>query len=230
MKFIMSLIALAALSMVTSAFAQEEETPSPTPSEEEPASATVEENPAATATPAEEPDAQKKEEPAAQKKEEPAAQASPSAAKKEKTTAAPAKAASPAAAPASGKKMSTSAALKEMENNWAAAYAKHDAAPIDAMVANDFVGVNSKGKVQNKRSMLAEVRKDKDTYTLAKAEKLDVRTFSKDVAVVIGTAREKGTGKDGKAFDRTYRFTDTWMSRNGKWQCIASQVSILGSK
>jgi ketosteroid isomerase-like protein len=54
--------------------------------------------------------------------------------------------------------------------------------------------------------------------------------FGKDVAVVVGTAREKGTGKDGKTFDRTYRFTDTWMNRNGKWQCIASQVALVASK
>lgn len=126
--------------------------------------------------------------------------------------------------------MSTAGALKEMENNWAAAYAKHDTAAISAMVANDFVGVNSKGKVGNKRSLLAEVKADKDTYTQAKNEKLDVHMYGKDVAVVVGTAHEKGTGKDGQAFDRKYRFTDTFMNRDGKWQCVASQVALLPSK
>jgi Domain of unknown function (DUF4440) len=47
------------------------------------------------------------------------------------------------------------------------------------------------------------------------------------VAVVVGTYREKGTSKDGTAFDRTFRFTDTWMERNGKWQCIAGQAMIV---
>jgi ketosteroid isomerase-like protein len=221
MKFIMSLIALAALSVVTSVFAQEEETPSPTPADEEKASATVEEKP--SATPAEEPAAQKKETPASEK---------PAAATKKETTAgaAPQKAASPAAAPASGKKMSTASALREMENRWEEGISKHDVTAIEGMVANDFVGVSSKGKVRNKRSLLAEIKADKDTFTMAKNEKLDVRMFGKDVAVVVGTAREKGTGKDGQAFDRSYRFTDTWMNRNGKWQCIASQVAVVAGK
>jgi len=28
-------------------------------------------------------------------------------------------------------------------------------------------------------------------------------------------------------FDRVYRFTDTWMERNGKWECIAEQVALV---
>ena len=47
-----------------------------------------------------------------------------------------------------------------------------------------------------------------------------------NTAVVVGRAREKGTGKDGK-FDRVYLFTDTWMERNGQWQCIASESMEL---
>lgn len=216
MKFTMSLVAVAALSFVTSAFAQEEESPSPSPSPEEKASATVEDKPSPTATP---------EEP---KKAE--TTASPAAGKKETTAAtSPAKSASPAAA-TSGKKMSTEAALKDMENRWAAALGKHDTASIESMVADDFIGVSSKGKVQNRRGMLAEVKGGKDTYTSTKNEKLDVRMYGSNIAVVVGTYREKGTGKDGKAFDRSFRFTDTWVDRGGKWQCIASQVALVSQK
>jgi ketosteroid isomerase-like protein len=211
MKFIMSLLAVTALSFVTSAFAQEE-SPSPTPAENP--STTIEEKPSTTISP-EEPKSQKKEEPAAQKKETPPAPKKVAVA----TTA----------APASGKKMSPDAALRDMENRWEGAIGKHDAATVEAMVADDFVGVSSKpgAKVQNRRAMLADMKADKDTYTSTKNEKLDVRMFGSGVAVVVGTAREKGTGKDGKAFDRAYRFTDTWVDRNGKWQCVASQAALV---
>jgi ketosteroid isomerase-like protein len=212
MKFIMSLLAITALSFVTSAFAQEE-SPSATPAENP--STTIEEKPSTTI---EEPKAQKKEEPVAQKKEAPTAQ------KKE--------AVATTAAPASGKKMSPDAALRDMENKWEGAYAKHDFATVETMVADDFVGVSSKpgAKVQNRRAMLADMKADKDTYTSTKNEKLDVRMFGNGFAVVVGTAREKGTGKDGKTFDRAYRFTDTWVDRNGKWQCVASQASLVSGK
>ena len=126
--------------------------------------------------------------------------------------------------------MSGPASLKDNENRWSAAIGKHDTATIESMVAADFIGVNSKGKVQNRRAMLAEVKNDKDTYTSAKAEKLDVHMYGSSVAIVVGMANEKGTGKDGKAFDRTYRFTDTWIDRGGNWQCVASQVSLVGQR
>jgi Domain of unknown function (DUF4440) len=52
--------------------------------------------------------------------------------------------------------------LKDNESRWSAAIAKHDIATIESMVAADFIGVNSKGKVQNRRAMLAEAKNDKE--------------------------------------------------------------------
>ena len=210
MKLIMSLIGIAALSLVTSVLAQDEETA--TPASAETPSMTIQETPAPTpeakaaTSSTKEPDAQKKEEPAT----------TPAAAK---TTPS-----------ARGKKTNVSTMLKDNETRWTAAIAKHDTATIESMVAADFIGVNSKGKVQNRRAMLAEVKSNKDTYTSTKAEKLDVHMYGAGVAVVVGTANEKGTGKDGKAFDRTYRFTDTWMDRGGNWQCIASQATLVAQR
>lgn len=212
MKLITSLVGVVALILVSPVLAQEE---SPSPAPEEQASTTVEESPAPTPSPTAETKATATiaTTPAAEKKE-------PAAAEKK---ASPIAAASPSAAPA-GKKMSVQAALKDKENRWEAAIAKHDIATVEAMVANDFIGVSSKAKVMNRRALLAEMKSDKDTYSSAKVEKLDVHAYGPAVAVVVGTAREKGSDKDGKAFDRTFRFTDTWMERNGQWQCVASQV------
>ena len=126
--------------------------------------------------------------------------------------------------------MSVSTMLKDNENRWSAAIAKHDTATIESMVAPDYIGVNAGGKVQNRRAMLADVKSGKDTYTSTKAEKLDVHMYGTGVAVVVGMANVKGTDKDGKAFDRTYRFTDTWMDRGGNWQCIASHGTLVGQR
>jgi ketosteroid isomerase-like protein len=225
MKSIIAFVAVAALTFIASAIAQEE---SPSPSTEEKASATVEETPAAATEAATAAPAREKSSAAAAEKA-----ASPMEVKKA-SAAAPAKAASPAAAHAAAtmpaKNMSVEETLKDMENRWAAAYLKHDSATVEPMVAADFAGVNPKGKVQSRRAMLAELKSTKETYTVEKNEKLDVHRYGNDVAVVIGTAREKGSGKDGKTFDRTYRFTDTWMNRGGKWQCIAGQISLLTQK
>ena len=208
MKSIISLVI--ALGFVSLATAQEE---SPSPSGEEKASATVEESPAATVAP------ESKATPAASttatKKESSTSSASSAAAEKHATTVTAAK---------PGKKMSVEAALKDNENRWESAYAAHDSSVAQSLVAVDFVGVYWDGKIQSKSSMMGEMKKDKDTYKSAENEKLAVHSYGPSVSVVVGTAREKGTGKDGKAFDRTFRFTDTWVERNGQWQCVASQV------
>jgi len=120
--------------------------------------------------------------------------------------------------------MSVEAALKDNENRWEAAYAAHDVSTIQSMMANDFVGVYWDGKVMGKSGVVAQAKKDKDTYKSAVNEKLAVRTYGPNIAVVVGTAHEKGTGKDGKAFDRVFRFTDTWVERGGQWQCVAGQL------
>jgi len=114
-----------------------------------------------------------------------------------------------------------------MENAWEAAVGKHDYTTVDGFIAADFTGVSSKNKFVGRSDVLSETKGDKDTYKTAKNEKLNVKMYGTNVAVVTGRAREVGTGKDGKAFDRTFLFTDTWMMRGGKWQCVASQISKI---
>jgi ketosteroid isomerase-like protein len=213
MKIIISFLATAFLAAMS--FAQEESASPPEstpPTTEEKASATVEETPASKPAEA--------ASPAAAKKAEAATAASPATAQKKETTASAAK---PAPAATSGKKMS----VRDMEEKWEASVPTHDLATVQGFVAADFVGVSSQGKFTDRASMLAEYKKDKDTYKSAKNEKLNVKNFGPNVTVVTGRAREKGTGKDGKAFDKTYLFTDTWMLRGGQWQCIASQVNKI---
>ena len=48
--------------------------------------------------------------------------------------------------------------------------------------------------------------------------------YGPNLATVSGTTTEKGKDKDGKQFTRSYVWVDTWMERNGKWQCIAEGV------
>jgi ketosteroid isomerase-like protein len=218
MKIIISFLATALFAAMS--FAQEESASpaeSTPPTTEEKASATVEESPASKPAEAAAPAAEKKAEAATSSKA-----AAPAAEKKAATTSTAAKPAAAAAAP-SGKKMS----VKEMEDKWEASIPSHDFATVQGFIAADFVGVSSQGKFSDRSSVLAEYKKDKDTYKSAKNEKLNVKSFGPNVTVVTGRAREKGTGKDGKAFDRTFLFTDTWMLRGGQWQCVASQINKI---
>ena len=225
MKLLNSFAALVALTLLTSVLPQDE-SPAPPPSADE-ASTTIEATPEETRPPSatvESPTAS----PAAEIKERPSPTVTPTGRKAEGAAQEQRTAAASTSQP--GRTMSAEAAIKENENRWEAAIARHDLSTIEALVASDFVGVSSKGKFVNRSGLLGEFKSDKDTYKSTKNEKLNVRAFGKDVAVVTGRAREKGTDKSGKPFDRTYLFTDTWMQRNGQWQCVAAHAALRGEK
>jgi ketosteroid isomerase-like protein len=125
------------------------------------------------------------------------------------------------------KQSTPEATLREIENKWEASIMLHDPSVAKEYLGNDFRGVSSKGKILNKSTLLSEIKKDTDTYTSAKNGKVDVRVFGGHFAVVTGTSTEEGKAKDGKAFKRSYRWTDAWVDRNGKWECVASQAMLL---
>lgn len=122
--------------------------------------------------------------------------------------------------------------IKEMENSWAASQMQkdHGASIVEGMLASDYAGVGSKGEIRNKSSQVSKIKSDTDTYTASTNDKMDVHVYSPDVATVCGTSTEKGKDKDGKEFSRSFAWVDTWMQRNGKWECIASGGTPVGEK
>ena len=154
--------------------------------------------------------------------------ASPSATKapsssKATTSPTPAPSASSAAAMPT-KKSTPEATIRDIEDKWEASVARHDTSVAQTYLADDFRGVSSKGKILSKSNLLSEIKKDTDTYTSTKNGKVDVRVFGGQFAVATGTSTEIGKAKDGKDFKRTFRWTDVWVLRKDKWQCVASQA------
>ena len=165
--------------------------------------------------------------PSPKPKSSPTATKAPSpAATKSSPSATPATNASPAAVMPT-KKSSPEATIREIEDKWEASVMAHDPSVAQAFLADDFRGVSSKGKLMNKSKLLSEIKKDTDTYTSTKNGKVDVRVFGGQFAVATGISTEAGKSKDGKEFKRSFRWTDAWVLRNGKWQCVASQAMLV---
>jgi ketosteroid isomerase-like protein len=125
------------------------------------------------------------------------------------------------------KKSTPEATIREIEDKWEASVMSHDPSVAQAYLADDFRGVSSKGKVMSKSNLLAEFKKDTDTYTSTKNGKMDVRVFGGQFAIATAISTEVGKSKDGKDFKRSFRWTDAWVLRNGKWQCVASQAMLV---
>jgi outer membrane biosynthesis protein TonB len=120
--------------------------------------------------------------------------------------------------------------LKTLEERWEGSFATHDISVIEQLVAEDFVGTSSSGKLGNKSTMISEARKDKNVYASAVSGDMIVHSFGPSVAVVTGVARESGKTPARKAFSHAYRFTDTWVERNGEWKCVAASAMALPKK
>jgi ketosteroid isomerase-like protein len=218
MKLIQLLAGVMALSLMTAPLlrAQETETPTDKPSPSPAEKAETKKS-----------DDETKSEAAKTEAETPATPVEKSAQKKEKT-AATTKTSAAAAKPMA--KGSTDAQLKDIENRWEAAFQSHDVKVVEEILAENYVLTNDKGKVFNRRGALKEFKKNRDTLEKATSSDMVVHPINRDAAVVTGMAHEVGKEKDGKAFDRTYRWTDTYVNHNGKWECVASQVTLVAQK
>jgi uncharacterized protein (TIGR02246 family) len=100
-----------------------------------------------------------------------------------------------------------------------------DAAAIEHILADEYLYTDEKGKVKNKAEDLATYKNRE--YKIESVENSDqkVRVIGNNAAIETANFRVKGTGKDGKPFDDTYRYTTTWVWRNGRWQVAADHTS-----
>lgn len=114
--------------------------------------------------------------------------------------------------------------LRKAVEDYDHAQVNADAAELRRLVADDYVLVNSTGKVQNKSELIADY--------LAPGYKIEPFTVLEPVekvwgdgAVMGGLVHLKGTS-EGKPFAVTLRFADVWAKRNGRWQVVYSQVTV----
>ena len=117
------------------------------------------------------------------------------------------------------------AKLKEMEKEWEASF--NDPAVIEKSLAADFVATSPAGEVMTKRDLLREAKKDPSPPPKTEAHDLDVHFHGPSLAIVTGAARQFNRNRAGQLVQHNYRFTDTWVERNGTWQCVASQSMLV---
>ena len=112
-----------------------------------------------------------------------------------------------------------------LENGWNQAEIHHDANAAAALMADTFISVDHHGALQNKGQYLASI---KDTsFNPQEISNSDTSVYIYgDTAIVSSVYRTKGTD-NGKSFAHHGRFTDTWIKRNGKWQCIANHETLI---
>ena len=111
-----------------------------------------------------------------------------------------------------------------LEEAWAKAVVNRDAATFKRLLAPGFVYTED-ARVMSGEELTREVTAGSDTVTEARNEELRTHSFGNTI-IVTGWLVLRGRS-GGKPFDRRFRFTDTWLKRNGEWQIIAAQDYLV---
>jgi ketosteroid isomerase-like protein len=101
---------------------------------------------------------------------------------------------------------------------------KKDRAAIERLYADDYSYVHSTGAVATKAQELSDVPSADVKWTGFTQSEMKARVYG-DAAIVTGVETLQGTAKGYVPGAR--RVTDVWLKRNGRWQMIAGQSTVV---
>jgi len=113
------------------------------------------------------------------------------------------------------------ATLVQIEQRWARALEEHDVPALDCILASDFEEAGPSGQLADRSGMLTRAASgQKAQYELSE---LHAHVYG-DFGYIRGVGA--ATGEDGRLIAKT-RFTDIFVYRDGRWQCVAGQESLF---
>jgi ketosteroid isomerase-like protein len=119
------------------------------------------------------------------------------------------------------------AVLKASEALDKASLLKKDRATMERLYADDYSYTHSNGAVLNKTQEIAQRMSPDDAWTANKIDDLKVRIYG-NVAIVTGRNTLTGSSKGYVAGPR--RFTEVWVRRNGRWQLVGGQTTLVPAR
>ena len=113
-------------------------------------------------------------------------------------------------------------ALMKMEQEWAVASVNNDWVAFDKMLAAEYAK-NVDGVITPKKQFLANMKGGAFRVASATAGEMKVLILG-ETGIVHGLWTEKST-LNGKDSSGTYRYTDIFAKRGGRWQCVAGHAN-----
>ena len=116
--------------------------------------------------------------------------------------------------------------LRDVEERLATAWVEGNRSFIEQIFADDWIVTDLTGRVLTKAEVLKEAFGSKDRQIVSmRIDDIGVRPFG-DWAGVTGRTQAVGEYQ-GEVAEVTLRFTDVFVNRNGRWQVVASQTTLL---
>jgi ketosteroid isomerase-like protein len=118
--------------------------------------------------------------------------------------------------------------IAALDTEYQLAVKENDAATMDRILADDFILVTGSGKTYSRADLLEEARSGRVHYERQDDTNQTVRIWG-DIAVITALLTEKGTD-EGKPFNKTVWFSDTYMRSPTGWRYVFAQSSLPPSQ
>lgn len=115
--------------------------------------------------------------------------------------------------------------LSGIEEQLAAAWVAGDNSFHERVLADDWSVIDLSGRVLSKAEVLEEAFSGDRQITSGRIDEIRVRPFG-DWAIVTGRTHMAGR-YHGEDMEVTLRFTDVFARRDGNWQVVASQATLI---
>ena len=100
-----------------------------------------------------------------------------------------------------------------------------DAAALNRIYADDFIGIGPSGTVRTKPQVLADFTSHDLSFQSITTDEVRIRVYGN---TAVETGRTITVGQDkGKVVPRDNRFTRVWVMRQGRWRLVANHYSTL---
>jgi len=116
-------------------------------------------------------------------------------------------------------------AVMGIERELLNALLKGDFSASERYLADTYVFTGPDGTVENKAQAIADLKSGDLKLQSASLDDAKVQVYG-NAAVVTYSSNDKGTYK-GKDISGKTRWTDVFVNRNGRWQLVASQGTML---
>lgn len=111
------------------------------------------------------------------------------------------------------------------ERAWTQAHLDLDLDVLERIMSDEYLAVGAGGELIDKHQTMASYGSGQRHWDVAEGSDYSVRVYGQ-TAVVIGCWRGVGTNS-GEAFDYSARFISVYVLRDGRWQMVTAQSTIM---
>lgn len=116
-------------------------------------------------------------------------------------------------------------AIRQLDKERIQAQIGADAAALDRIYTDDFIGVGPSGTVRTKPQVISDFTSGDLKFQSITTDEVQVQVYEK-TAVETGLSTMVGQDR-GKAVPGDTRFTRVWINQQGHWRLVANHYSIL---